>query len=150
MLISWLSLFAFSVICGLSLGYPINKANRLFCGLLALFPIKENKFCIFVLSLCCFLLLRFRLYSAYLGLCFGYVLVISRLSVGYVSIIRWLCLCYTSVIRWLFYVVSCFYAENALFTYFLPFFVCFGLCVGYLSVMFSYLSVMFLLCGVIL
>ncbi len=51
------------------------------------------------------LLLAFalRLYSAYLGLCFGYVWVIFRLSVGYVSIILWLCLGYTSVISRLSY-----------------------------------------------
>lgn len=68
--------------------------------------------------------------SVMCGLCFDYPLVVSWLYFGYPLV---------------FYVVSCFYAENTLFAYFLPFFVRFGLSLGYLGlcwIMWSYLVVM--------
>ena len=82
--------------------------------------------------------------------------LILRLCLGYLSVICGLCFDYPLVVSWLYFgypwvvsFVSCFCAENALFAYFLPLLACFGLCVGYLSVMFrlswvmwSYLVVM--------
>lgn len=80
-----------------------------------------------------------------------------RLCLGYLSVICGLCFDYPLVVSWLYFgyplvvfVVSCFYAKNAFFAYFLPFWACFGLCVCYLSVMFRLSWVMFRLCGVIL
>ena len=83
-----------------------------------------------------------------------------RLCLGYLSVICGLCFDYPLVVSWLyfgypfvFYVVSCFYAENALFAYFFAVFrafwvmcgLSFGyvqLSLGYVLVMWSYLVVM--------